>query len=338
VNIKPSAFGKFLKLGSPMLAALGLLHVTGTSTPAQTGPFAVVATAIASFNNLTSTTEFGHFTWRGGLILTSPSEDFGGLSGLSLGKNCEDLLAISDRGDWLAAKLSYQGETLAGLSGPHKERMRDSSGKPLRVGIWSDAEAIATLRSGKTAIAFERRKRIGIYDLVAKGLGAPFRALQYPAGIDDGPWNGEIESLGQLPSGDFVAIAERQYDGSGNSLGWIWRGNRQTAFAVERHGSYNVTDLAVLPDGKVLTLERRVNALSLPAMAIRRFDANAVKPGELVKPELLLEASFPLYVIDNMEGLALCERDGETRVTLVSDNNFNAAIQRTLLLQFAYRP
>jgi hypothetical protein len=41
-------------------------------------------------------------------------------------------------------------------------------------------------------------------------------------------------------------------------------------------------------------------------------------------------------VIDNMEAIALCEREGETRVTLMSDDNFNPTVQSTILLQFAY--
>ena len=53
---------------------------------------------------------------------------------------------------------------------------------------------------------------------------------------------------------------------------------------------------------------------------------------------MLLEASVPFYTIDNMEGIAVCERDGETRVTLQSDDNFHAGLQSTILLQFAYRP
>jgi hypothetical protein len=38
-----------------------------------------------------------------------------------------------------------------------------------------------------------------------------------------------------------------------------------------------------------------------------------------------------------MEAIALCERQGDRRVTLMSDDNFNASVQSTILLQFAYR-
>ncbi|MGH6907758.1 MAG: esterase-like activity of phytase family protein, partial [Aestuariivirga sp.] len=77
---------------------------------------------------------------------------------------------------------------------------------------------------------------------------------------------------------------------------------------------------------------------SLPGMAIRRLKTSAIAAGTTVEPELLFSGRIPLYAIDNMEGIALCRRDGETRLTIVSDNNLNPALQRTLLLQFAYEP
>ena len=326
------------KLLPPFIAALAVLHFAGDRAPAGTAPLAITTKPIASFSNFTSTTEFGAFTWRGGLTLSSPAENFGGLSGLMVGNNCQDLLAISDRGNWFTAKLSYTDDKLSGLSAPRLERMRDAKGKPLRSGPWSDAEAVTQLQFGKIGVAFERQVHIGTYDLAAKGLAAPFAPDAYPQGIDDGPWNGEIESLGQLPSGSFIAIAERQRDASGNTKAWIWQGTKVTPFSIERYGSYNVTDLAVLPDGNVLTIERSFTSFWFPGMAIRRFSAKTIASGNTVKPELLLQASLPLYAFDNMEGIALCERSGETRVTLVSDNNFNTTLQSTMLLQFAYRP
>ncbi len=51
--------------------------------------------------------------------------------------------------------------------------------------------------------------------------------------------------------------------------------------------------------------------------------------------EILLEADMG-FEIDNMEGLAV-HRDasGQLVVTMISDNNYNNFLQRTMLLQFA---
>ena len=45
------------------------------------------------------------FDWRGGMTLTSPDDEFGGLSGLVLSDDCEALLAVSDEGRWFTAAL-----------------------------------------------------------------------------------------------------------------------------------------------------------------------------------------------------------------------------------------
>jgi len=71
-------------------------------------------------------------------------------------------------------------------------------------------------------------------------------------------------------------------------------------------------------------------------MAIRRLPGSALAAGAVVDGELLLEASLPGHNVDNMEGLAVHrDGEGELRLTLISDDNYNRGIQRTLILQFA---
>ncbi|WP_373502019.1 esterase-like activity of phytase family protein [Aestuariivirga sp.] len=298
----------------------------------------VTATQISSFNTIGIGTEFGPFAWRGGLTLTGNTDDFGGLSGITLGMNCEELLSVSDRGNWFQARLSYENGQLAGVSEPRMTPVLDSKGKPQRNKSWADAEALAPLGNGKIGVAYERKVRFGAYDFASKGTSASFEVIVHPAEIDQGKENGEVESFGLLPTGRYIAIAERQRDTNGNIRAWIWRDKDALAFSIARYGSYNVTDLAVLPDGTILTMERSFTRRSLPGMVIRHFDPKDAKQAGTIHPTLLLEASVPFYAIDNMEGIAVCDRDGETRVTLQSDDNFNAGIQSTILLQFAYRP
>jgi len=69
-------------------------------------------------------------------------------------------------------------------------------------------------------------------------------------------------------------------------------------------------------------------------MRIRRLAQSNIKPGAVVDGSVLIEADLG-YQIDNMEGIAVHRAaNGDTILTLVSDDNFSA-IQRTLLLQFA---
>ena len=302
------------------------------------GTVTVTAEPISSFLRLSTSDEFGSLHWRGGLTLSSPDPAFGGLSGLLLDKGCEEMLAVSDSGTWLKGRLVYEGGRLSGFSDGTMAPIRDSKGGIQQDKAWLDAESLSRGPDGTVAVGFERRVRFGLFDIKAQGFDAPFQPLPHPKAIDAGPENGEVEALGHLGDGRFLAIAEKNFDASGNIRAWAWQGRSAVSFALKRHDAYKVTDVAVLEDGSVLTLERRFTTDSLPGMAVRRFAASAIKANAVIAPELLLEATAPLYVIDNMEGIAACEHGGETRVTLMSDDNFNRGIQSTILLQFAYGP
>lgn len=314
------------------LAGIFLLVLAGS---AGAEPLSVTSETIGGFQRFTSSTDFGPFTWRGGLTLVSDAKDFGGFSGLVLGDDCEELLAVSDRGNWLTARLGYEEGRLARFSEAQMAPIRDSKGRPPKSKRWGDSEAVTRLADGRIAVGFESQVRFGAFDIARKGLDARFTPLPFPLDIDAGPENGEIEALGELPDGRLIAIAEQLLDAEGNIRGWAWKGERADYFSIIPHGDYRVTDLAVDGDG-VLTLERRFSAGTLPGMAVRRFAIADITRGRPLKPELLMEATAPLYIIDNMEAMALCTRDGETRLTLMSDDNFHSSVQSNIILQFAY--
>ncbi len=94
----------------------------------------------------------------------------------------------------------------------------------------------------------------------------------------------------------------------------------------------NPTECAFLPNGDLLVLERGVSMLSF-VMNLRRVPAAEVRPNTIMAGELLLSATGGS--IDNMESVAVhTAPNGETRILIGSDNNFNDW-QRTLLLEFA---
>jgi hypothetical protein len=93
-----------------------------------------------------------------------------------------------------------------------------------------------------------------------------------------------------------------------------------------------------LPDGDILTVERSFGASVLPGMAIRRIKTEDIIANGAVSPSLVFSGRMPFYRIDNMEGIAVSRLNGETRITVVSDNNYRPEYQRTLLLQFALKP
>lgn len=322
-----------------LVIVLGLLL---NIAPAFAEPLNITATPLDRFALLTNATSFGPFTWRGGLALTSTNKKFGGLSGLVLDNDCTSLLAVSDAGSWVKADVTYADNKITGLTSASIAPILDGSGKPPKSKARGDAEALASQGSGRYMVGFESFPRIGIYDIGKFDLASRFQLLKSPKAITEGPPNAELESVGRITTGQWknydIAISENYADQHNNVRGWLWQSWKTVPFTVKRYGNYNITDLVVLHGGDLLILERGISASLLPGMAIRRFKASAITMDGLVDPELLLEAKVPFYAIDNMEGLAVCERDGELRVNLVSDNNFNTELQRTLLLQFSYKP
>jgi hypothetical protein len=89
----------------------------------------------------------------------------------------------------------------------------------------------------------------------------------------------------------------------------------------------------LLPSGELLVLERKFSWLSGIGIRIRRIALDTLEPGAVVDGPSIFEADLGNEV-DNMEGIdAHVTGEGDTVLTMVSDDNFSM-LQRTLLLQF----
>ena len=126
-------------------------------------------------------------------------------------------------------------------------------------------------------------------------------------------------------------------DAGGNHTAVMIGGPRPGQFGIVRTGGYENTDATLLPSGDVLVLERHFSLVRGVSMRIRRLTQSSIKPSATVDGDVLVEADLG-YQIDNMEGIAVSHLNGETRITVISDNNYRPQYQRTLLLQFALKP
>jgi hypothetical protein len=81
-------------------------------------------------------------------------------------------------------------------------------------------------------------------------------------------------------------------------------------------------------------LERYFRWTSGVKMRIRRLAPEEVRPGARVRGRTLIEVGSD-HEIDNMEGICVHKgARGDTVVSLISDDNFNHFLQRTVFLQF----
>src|SRR5262249_35537356 len=121
----------------------------------------------------------------------------------------------------------------------------------------------------------------------------------------------------------------------GYHTGWMWVKGEAQRIQLQDIDGFNITDAVGLPDGSLLVLERYFRWTSGVKMRIRHLAAGEIVPGARLTGRTLVEADAG-YEIDNMECIAVHRgAKGETVVSLLSDDNFNTLIQRTVFLQFA---
>lgn len=308
----------------------------------ETERIEVQASEIAYFDKTSSSKRFGPLEFRGGLVLTSPSKNFGGWSGLTVDDSGRRIVAVSDAGTWMTAELAYADGRPAGIHEAVLGPLKALSDKTLRKNRDRDAEAVAlvngTLAKGQLLISFEANHRIGRFRIGADGVSAPEGYLNTPPELKKTRKRDGLEALtvvrGGPRKGSIVSFAESYRDEARNHTGWIWVGDAPKSFHLTDIGDFNVTDVASLPNGDLIVLERRFRWLEGVKMRLRRVPAGEVRPGALVRGDVLLEANMT-HQIDNMEALAVhTDARGQTVLTLMSDDNFNGFLQRTLLLQF----
>jgi hypothetical protein len=298
----------------------------------------VKARPIASFDPRDhQNVRFGKLEYRSGLILTSPFSGFGGLSGLRLDAKGERFIAISDKGSWFTGRILYRGREMAGLEEVEAAPMLGADGRPITARGWFDSESIA-LDGAFVYIGLERVNQLLRFDFSKGFTRARGEVVPLPPAARKLPFNKGLEALVMVPkglplAGTLIAISERGLDANGNLLAFLIGGPTPGQFSLRRSGNFDVSDAVLLASGDLLVLERKFSLLTGIGIRIRRIALKSVAPGALVDGPSIFEADLG-HEIDNMEGIdAHVTPEGDTVLTMVSDDNFSL-IQRTLLLQF----
>lgn len=281
---------------------------------------------------------FGQLEFRGGLTLTSPYREFGGLSAIRMAPDGAQFISLSDHGRWFKGRLTYEGTRPVGIADPVMAPILGPDGQPLMARGWHDTESIAD--DGDTLyVGIEGVNQIVRFDYGKDGLLARGQPIPVPPGIRTLPLNKGLEALVFVPrnqpmGGTLIAISERGLDDAGNLRAFLIGGPAPGNFSVKRIEQFDISDAALLPSGDLLILERSLSWPEGLLVQIRRIPIENVRPGAVVDGPVLFEADLR-FEIDNMEGLAVHQTPaGEIVLTLISDDNFFHALQRTELLQF----
>jgi hypothetical protein len=290
-----------------------------------------------------SRVRFGSLQYRSGLVLTSSHRGFGGLSGFRfLDAKGERFLALSDQGSWFTGSIRYDGGRMVGLDGVEAAPMLNAEGRPItEKRLWYDTESLA--RDGNLFyVGLERVNQIMRFDFAKGGIRARGEVLPVPPGVRKLPYNKGLEALvfvpkdmskGQVLAGTLIAFSERGLDADGNLVAFLIGGPTPGQFSVRRTEKFDISDAVLLSSGELLILERKFSWFTGVDIRIRSIPLKTIAPGALVDGPALFKADLG-QEIDNLEGIDVhATSEGETVLTLVSDDNFSM-LQRTLLLQF----
>jgi hypothetical protein len=276
------------------------------------------------------------FSLTGAWRLTSANSNFGGYSALVVPAPGW-LRAYSDLGQRLELpQPGRPGQAFqAALFG------REAHDKSMR-----DVEAASRdPRTGETWLAAEGRNA-----LLRLDSGGRITARFAPPAMRRWPVNSGAEAMLRRADGSFLILAEAYAES-----GWTGGGTGHEAlrFAPQRDGGpgraerfsfigpagFRPTDMAELPDGRILVLTRRLRWPMPPRFGtqIVLADPRQIAPGRPWRgtPLVSLEGTG---LEENYEGLAIEPlADGRLTIWLTSDAN-GAVTQRTLLLRLELDP
>lgn len=268
------------------------------------------------------------------LILTSEvswpngTDGFGGFSGLEVLNGGTRIVAVSDRGSWATADLlrnsdgTLQRVRLTGF-GP----LLAIAGVPLS-GEDADAEDLAIGPDGTRYVSFEHFHRVRRYPAI-DGPAEHVSAHPEFSGLQR---NSSLEALAIDEGGTLYTIPERSGEWDRPFPVYRLKGGKwDRSLSIPRRGKLLVTGADFGPDGRLYLLERHFQFFGGFATRIRSFELG---PEGLGDERVLLETHLGEGKLDNMEGISVWrDETGQIRVTLISDDNFNA-LQRTILAEY----
>ncbi len=264
--------------------------------------------------------------WR----LTSESHRFGGYSAL-LATDGGTLTAISDVG----FTLRMRRPGAPGGPEPRFGRVRTPNSRHRL----PDIEA-ATIdpRSGRRWYAYEYTNQIRRFESGDEGTSS----VVAPPAMRDWPANGGPEAIARLPDGRFIVLSEDPpWFSAGERPGLLFPADPVSGVAPLQFGfrppiGYAPSDMATLPDGRVVILLRTIDPLPPFFKAMLAVaDPADIAAGREWRWRKLADLSGPVPR-DNYEGLAIAPDATGVTLWVISDDNFTR-FQRTLLLQLHWR-
>lgn len=316
---------------SVLLACLFIPQWMGAPRAGEPDPaIPFTAEPVALFADAPARKRLGALVFRRGYRLVSADPEFGGFS--SMMTDGHRFTLLGDGGFGIRFTLGDDGalrkrsafKLPAGPGGGWHKRDRDSESMtidPVTQRVW---------------VAFETSNQIWRYapDLArAESRAAPPAMAAWAE-------NRGAEAMTRLPDGRFVLIDEsEEWPGKPGFAGLIFAGDptrapkRATRFSYVAPENFKPTDMAALPDGRWIAINRRFGWRQGFEACVTVIDPAGLRPDGVLRGREIARFTAPA-LHDNFEGIAAVSDGQATHIWLISDNNQAWAWQRSLLLEF----
>ena len=285
----------------------------------------IVAAPVALFADAPERRRLGDLRFLEGWWLRSNDPRFGGVSAMQVEGG--EVTALTDGG-----RLYHFA--VPSRAGPAPLRTTWLGGNPSAHKEMRDTEALVL--SGDTAWAsFERQNAVRRYDRSDWRI----LATAHPPAMRRWPANSGAEAMVRLGDGRFLIFAEGGGAGNGRTPVLLFEGDpadpitRAIRLDYRAPAGFRITDAAVLPDGRLLILNRRVSWLDGFKVKLVLVDRPELSAGAVVAGREIADFSGAVTT-DNYEAVSVTREGKRTIVWIASDDNF-MSFQRTLLMKFA---
>lgn len=267
---------------------------------------------------------FGTWVWDTGV------PGLYGFSAIEVGNYGEVFTVIGDAGQVVRGRIHREDGRIAGLRQWTFTMLRGTAGGPLERDL-SDAEGLAIASDGRAYVSFEQVHRVWAYD----DLDGPARPLPVHPDFRTYPSNAGLEALAIDAADVLYAVPERSGGLTQPFPVYRYRdGAWDVPFTIERRGEFLPVGADFGPDGLFYLLERRFLGVFGLQTRVRRFAID----GDTIGHEETLIETRP-WTHDNLEGISVWRDEaGYIRITMISDDNARAPLQRTEFVEYRIAP
>ena len=174
-----------------------------------------------------SKTRFGQLEFRGGLVLTSSDQAFGGISALHMEPDGAHFLSLTDNGSWLRGRIVYRDGRPAGIADAEMAPILGADGKPLAertAGTTPSCSRKAMTACSTSASSGSNKSCASIIAATACARAAsrsPCRPISRPS-PSTRAWNvSPAPPKGAPLAGALIAVTERSLDEAGNHRAFV---------------------------------------------------------------------------------------------------------------------